>query len=224
LSLEQHIVTDYRTARAQSRAAERRVILDAAGYLLAREGAAALTMRRLAQELACSTQVLYTMFHNKEGIVDGLYLEGFDRLRQALEEAPVAADPLDTLRAIGWAYRTFALTNPTYYQVMFTHAVPGFTPPEASLRRSHRSFAVLQEAVARCMTAGIFTDGDAEEVADMLWAMVHGLVSLELAGYFPHPENARRRFALTLEAVEAGLLRGARAGAAPASPPPDAGA
>ena len=219
MSLDEHAVTTYQAARAQSRAAERRVILDAAGSLLAHEGPGALTMRRLARDLGCSTQVLYTMFHNKDGIVDALYLEGFDRLRVALGAIAPADDPRDTLRAIAWAYRANALANPTYYQVMFTHAVPGFTPPEASLRRSHRSFAVLQAAVERCMATGWFVGGDAAAVADTLWAMVHGMVSLELAGYFPDPDHARQRFALMLGAVEEGLLQGTRTGATSRPPP-----
>ncbi len=203
---------NYRAAREHDKEAWRGHILDVAGRLLTQEGAAALTMRRLAQDVGCSTTVLYTMFVNKEGVISGLYEEGFSRLCTAFEAVPPHDHPLDHLEALGWAYRANALANPTYYGVMFERVVPGFTPPDASVQRSYCAFTILREGVQACVDAGLTMMGSVEQVANVLWTSVHGQVSLELAGYFPDPGEAHHCFALLLQAVGVGLI--------PSIPPP----
>jgi AcrR family transcriptional regulator len=200
-----NIVTNYKEARARSREALRRGLLDAAGRLLTSEGPGALSVRRVAREVNCSTKVIYTMFGGKEGLVEELYLEGFERLGGALEAVPHGENPLAYLGALGRAYRESALANPTHYAVMFGRPIPEFTPSPSSLRRARSTFEVLEEAVSWCMEAGIFERGDPEEVANVLWAAVHGVVDLELAGHLPEGEG-ERVFARTLRAVGAGLL------------------
>jgi hypothetical protein len=44
------------------------------------------------------------------------------------------------------------------------------------------------------MDAGALVPGDPRVVAEVLWAAVHGSVSLELAGHFPDPATAAERF------------------------------
>lgn len=177
-------VMHYASIQARSREALRRAILDAATRLLAEEGARALGMRRIAGEVGCSTTVLYTLFGGKQGVVEALWREGFDWLWQAEEAALAADDPLGRLAALGWAYRQHALENPDYYRVMFGGVIPDFQPSDETLGRSHRTFQVLVDAVRDCIDANVFQPEDPETVASVLWAMVHGVVSLELAGSF----------------------------------------
>jgi AcrR family transcriptional regulator len=172
----------------------RRTLLDAASRLLLEEGPGALTMRRVAGAVGCSTTVLYTMFGGKEGLADALYREGFERLRRRLEAAGGDPDPLGRLRALGRAYRDSALAEPGYYGVMFQQAIPGFRPSPESLVVAGASLGVLTQAVRAAMEAGVVKAGDPRAMAEVLWAAVHGAVSLELAGHFPGPEVADDRF------------------------------
>ena len=103
----------YGRAYANGPQAVRRLVLDVASRLLEAEGPDALTMRRIAAEVGCSTSVLYTMFGRKSGVAEGLWLEGFERLRQALDQAE-GADPLGRLAAMARAYRANALANRAY--------------------------------------------------------------------------------------------------------------
>ena len=201
----------YPAIQTQSREALRRAILDAATRLLVEEGLGALSMRRVAAEVGCSTTVLYTLFGGKQGMVEALWLEGFDRLWRAEEEALAAADPLGRLAALGRAYRTHALANPDYYRVMFGGAVPGFRPSDEARALSRRTFQVLVDAVRDCIEAGIFPREDPGLVASVLWATVHGVVSLQLAGDFREPE-AQEIFARALRAVATGFRTGVAAG------------
>ena len=185
--------TPYQLAQRSGQEALRRTLLDAASRLLVAEGPGALTMRRVAGAVGCSTTVLYTMFGAKEGLADALYREGFERLRRRLE-AVADDDPLARLGALAHAYRANALAERAYYGVMFQQAIPGFRPSAASLTAAGASLEVLARGVRAAMDAGALRAGDPQPVAEVLWAAVHGVVSLELAGHFPGPEAAADRF------------------------------
>lgn len=185
--------TPYQLAQRSGQEALRRTLLDAASRLLMAEGPGALTMRRVAGAVGCSTTVLYTMFGGKEGLAEALYREGFERLRRRLE-AVADDDPLARLAALGHAYRANALAERAYYGVMFQGAIPGFRPSAGSLAAAGASLEVLARAVRAAMDAGALRPGDPQAVAEVLWAAVHGVVSLELAGHFPDPEAGADRF------------------------------
>ena len=184
----------YQLAQRRGQEALRWALLDGAGGLLVAEGPGALTMRRVAGVAGCSTTVLYTMFGGKEGLADALYREGFERLRARLEAVPEGGDPLARLRELARAYRENALAERAYYGVMFQRAIPGFEPSAASLAVAGASLDVLARAVGAAMDAGALRSGDPRAVAEVLWAAVHGAVSLELAGHFPDPGVAGDRF------------------------------
>jgi AcrR family transcriptional regulator len=179
------------TARTNPRARKappgvdvRVALLDAAGELLHREGPGALTTRRLALEAGTTTQSIYTLFGGKEGVVRAMFREGYARLEARIRRVRVTDDPLADLRESGRAYRAAALASPHYYDVMFGRPVPEFTPDADDLAASAATRALLERSVQRCIDAGLLVDGTrADHLARWLWAAVHGLVSLELAGY-----------------------------------------
>lgn len=193
----------------------RRAILDAAGRLLAEYGPQALTVRRVAAEVGCSTTVLYTMFGGKGGLADALYREGFERLTRRLEEAEKAhdatGDPVARAAALAIAYRESALADRNYYDVMFGRAIPGYEPSQESLAVADASLGMLAKAVREAMDAGVLVDGDAGAVAEVLWAAAHGVVSLELAGHFT-PEVAAERYRTLCWAAMASFLVGRESG------------
>ncbi|MGW6704520.1 TetR/AcrR family transcriptional regulator [Streptomyces sp. NPDC054956] len=194
--------------RTQARGQEaiRAALLDLAAQLLAAEGPAALTMRRIATAAGCSTTVLYRHFGAKDGIAEALYQEGFERLRHRLESVPAHDDPPVRLAALGRAYRENALTERNLYQVMFAGLIPGFTPTERARSIATASLEVLREAVRSCAAAGVFRpDVDVNEVTDTIWAAAHGSISLELAGHFTAETAELRYQTLTRAAVSAFL-------------------
>jgi AcrR family transcriptional regulator len=191
----------YGQAYAAGRQAVRRLVLDVASRLLEAEGPEALTMRRIAAEVGCSTSVLYTMFGGKSGVAEGLWREGFERLRQAMERVE-ADDPLGRLTALGHAYRSNALANRAYYAVMFQRPIPGFEPSAEAYADSLRPLHILVGAVADCLEAGVFRAADPTHVATVLWAAAPGAVSLELAGY-EGAADAEARFQDLLAAAAA---------------------
>jgi AcrR family transcriptional regulator len=174
--------TPYGRAYEAGREAQRRLLLDASSRLLETEGPQALTMRRIAGEVGCSTSVLYGMYGSKAGVAEALWCEGFERLHAALA-AVDRQEPLARLAGLGQAYRTCALANRSYYAVMFARPIPGFEPSPEAYEVSLRPLRLLTEAVADCVEAGVFRPVEPAHAARVLWAASHGVVSLELAGY-----------------------------------------
>jgi AcrR family transcriptional regulator len=158
-------------------------LVDEAGRLLSDEGAGALSLRRLATATGTSTMAVYTLFGDKQGLLAAMYREGFERLGAAMSAAvDGVAEPVEALAELGLAYRRAALANPHLYDLMFGRPVAAFEPDARTKDVAEATFRPLVDGVQRCMDAGAMVPGDAERVASYLWAVTHGMVSLELAG------------------------------------------
>jgi AcrR family transcriptional regulator len=192
---------------ARTRDDQGRRILEAASELLSKEGASALSVRRIAAAAGCSTMGLYSRFGGKDGVVDELYAEGFERLVAGMRQNPITDDPLADLRRGAQCYRDTALANATHYMVMFGGAVPGFVPSDASHELAHQAFDGLVAKVARCTDAGDF-DGAPDQIAELLWGSIHGLVMLEIVGVNPLVSDPGVRFDRALDVLFRGLASG----------------
>ncbi len=189
---------------ARTRDEQGQRILEAASELLSTEGASALSVRRIAAAAGCSTMGLYSRFGGKDGVVDELYAEGFERLVDAMKTNQPTDDPLADLRRAANCYRDSAIANATHYMVMFGGAVPGFEPSDASHELAHAAFNGLVGKVGRCTDAGLL-DGAPDEIAELLWGAIHGLVMLELVGINPLMSDPAARFDRALDVLFRGL-------------------
>jgi hypothetical protein len=92
-------------------------------------------------------------------------------------------DPFFDLLQQGRAYREAALDSPHFYDVMFGHPIPQFTPDADDLEASRIAHDLLSAAVERVIATGALVAGaDADDIAQWLWTVAHGVVSLELNG------------------------------------------
>jgi AcrR family transcriptional regulator len=157
----------------------RQALLAAAHDLLASEGPGSLTVRRIATAAGMSTMNVYSRFGGKDGVLDELFIDGFRRLEELMAESPETDDPREDLRQCRHLYRRFARENATYYSLMFDRVVPDFVPSERAEVIALDTLRQLQRQIERAMSAGVIRDGDSFAVATGLWALVHGLVSLE---------------------------------------------
>ncbi|MFG6191069.1 TetR/AcrR family transcriptional regulator [Nonomuraea sp. JJY05] len=158
-------------------------LLDVAVNLLESDGPDSLTMRRIAAEAGCTTTVIYTMFGNREGLAEALYLEGFERFRRFLEAVPTRRNPFEHLSALGPAYRQACLSEPGYYSLMFERAIPGFEPSERARTLARAALNILDRVIADCISAGYLIPTQPRKIADALWAAAQGAISLERAGH-----------------------------------------
>lgn len=159
-------------------------LVDQAGRILSTEGAAALTLRRLAEAVGISTMPVYTLFGDKRGLLTAMYRDGYLRLGAALRAAAEGTDdPLQALVELGHTYRATALANAHLYDLMFGRPAPAFRPGPDAQEVADATFRPLVDAVQRCLDAGQLSGGEAERIAFHLWSVSHGMVSLELAGH-----------------------------------------
>ncbi|MEO6651669.1 MAG: TetR/AcrR family transcriptional regulator [Ilumatobacteraceae bacterium] len=162
-----------------------RALLLAAHRLLADHGADALTVRRIANEANMSTMNVYSRFGGKDGVVEELYIDGFERLLALVTAVPTTDDVADDLRNVAIAYREFALQNPTYYRVMFRSSINEFTPSDHARNVAMEGLDVFSARIRAGQQSGDIIDDadhDAATIAGWMWAACHGLVSLELVG------------------------------------------
>ncbi len=191
--------------RAKQRTPELRAhLLEVALAVLARDGVAGFTTRRVATEADTSPPAVYELFGDKAGLVREVFFEGFRRLRAELEEVPVTDDPVADLLALAAVLRRFAGEQPVLAEVMFSRPFAHFdpTPDESEAGAGVRRLIV--RTVRRAVADGRI-EGDATDVAHGLLALVLGLAAAEQAGRLGTSRASRdRRWRTSLAA----LLRG----------------
>lgn len=171
-------------------------LIEAGIRLLEQDGPQALQARRVAAEIGASTMAVYTHFGGMTGLLDAIVGETFARFMAALGEVPETDDPVTDFFAMGVGYHRFALANPQRYQLIFGVTSPDtlganrtdLTVTGTVTDRSEWSvsFDALVGVVGRMIAAGRIRDDGALPIAGRLWALIHGAVMLELAGFFGH--------------------------------------
>jgi AcrR family transcriptional regulator len=182
-------------------------LLEVTSRMISAGGDGAVTVRGVAAQCGTSASAVYALFGSREALVGAVSQEGFRRFGARLGAVPRTGDPAADLAALGIAYRDSALADPHFYRVMFERALPPGDDPRLATERG--TFLVRRDAVARVRAVVVRAGAErAGEVAFALWALSHGLVSLELAGLAPGDAAARAsRYADTLRAAGPALLR-----------------
>ncbi|MCW3027738.1 MAG: hypothetical protein JWN81_949 [Solirubrobacterales bacterium] len=182
-------------------------VLSVAVELLARDGVAAFTARRIATEADTSTPAIYELFGDKSGLVREVFFEGFRLLRRQLDTVHESEDPRVELVDLLRRYRGFMHENPVLSQVMFSRPFTDFEPGPSELQASSSVRIFILERVSRCIDAGVLR-GDATDIAHVLVALVQGLAGAENAGRLgTSAESVDRRWALAVVAAIEGLSR-----------------
>lgn len=172
--------------RERERAELRDKILAAARAMFVEEGYEAVTMRRIAERIEYSPTALYLHFETKDAILQALCDADFQTLAGHFAGIAALADPIERLRAAGHAYVEFGLAFPNHYRLMFMTPHPHQEGEESTIRKGdpdQDSYAFLKSILADCVAAGLFRPDlqDVELLAQVIWAAVHGVVSIEIA-------------------------------------------
>ena len=153
-------------------------ILKAASDLFLEGGAKALSVRAIATKAGVSTIGIYSHFQGKQGILDALYIEGFEKIASAMDVAPDTLSPHDAILETARAYLETAESNKAHYRLIFGDFGEDFSPSQEAKETGAQAFNALVRRVST------FLEGETEtrckEAALQLWALVHGFVSLKL--------------------------------------------
>jgi AcrR family transcriptional regulator len=187
-------VQDMVTARRDRLKQELRdEIIAAARDLFVTEGYANVSIRKIADRVGCAPGTIYLYFEDKDSILSAICVETFAKLDKRMEAIRNdKGDPLERLRRGGRTYIQFALDHPFHYLVTFgLTGTARFKNQEAHNAGEH-SFECMRQCVRLCVEAGMLRKTDVEEVAQALWACVHGAVMLLISkSEFPFIEHSR---------------------------------
>ena len=170
--------------RQRERVQTRQKILDAARRMFVQRGYDATTMRAIAAKIGYTPTAIYHHFEDKEALVAELSALDFRAFAQALQDIGAVADPVERLRRTGRAYVAFGVANPMHYQFLFMTRRPKGRPKGAGQGDpGEDAYGFLRQTCADAIAAGRlrpeFTDAD--EVAQIAWGAMHGLVALHIA-------------------------------------------
>ncbi|HJU65448.1 MAG TPA: TetR/AcrR family transcriptional regulator [Gemmatimonadaceae bacterium] len=173
-----------RERRTRERAETRQRILEAARKLFVREGVEATTMRAIAEEIEYTPTAIYHHFPSKQALLVELCNIDFRALAAAFLRIGRVDDPIERLRRIGEAYVSFALEHPMQYQLLFMTRHPSVSRAREQVRGdpSEDAYAFLRDTCAEVIATGRLRDefSDPEEVAQMAWSSLHGLIALRI--------------------------------------------
>jgi len=156
--------------------------------LLAKEGVAGLSIRRVAQKAGVSRAAPYAHFADKQALIAAISTEGYSRLFDAMERVADRHrdDPGAKLVDGAWAYLKFALDDPDHFKVTTSGAVEREKDYPALVEMSENCFSLVLRIVEECQACGILREGPADLVAVSVWSLMHGLISLVLENQIPH--------------------------------------
>jgi AcrR family transcriptional regulator len=195
----------------RERHAKRTLMLEAARELFLESGYDAVTLRAVAQRIEYSTTAVYVHFKDKRDLIDQMVAEDFAKFTAALHSVEQVQPALLRLQRLGGAYVDFALSLPRHYQLLFLNPPPhdakALSPAQPPPGLD--GFRLLVTTIEECLADGAFRHDlrDAWSIAQVVWAAVHGLVSLLIVmGSLPHFDWRSR--AQLMDTLMGSLIRG----------------
>jgi AcrR family transcriptional regulator len=199
-----------RTARERARAEITGEILATARQHLARDGAAALSLRAIARDLGMVSSAVYRYVPNRDALLTMLIIDAYDTVGAQVEQAAAVCprgDYTGRFLATCRALRAWALLNPHEYALIYGSPVPGYAAPEDTIAPASRvpnvllsilfdqtadGLAVPRQPLPPAVASSIapfreYAGGQASD--DLLarglasWGTLLGTVSLELFGH-----------------------------------------
>jgi AcrR family transcriptional regulator len=144
-------------------------ILAVAREHLAKEGAAALSLRSVARDLELAPSALYRYFDGRDALLSALIISAYESLAAEAERAADQAQVTGTTDLERWlevprAARRWALERPHEWALIFGTPVPGYEAPEDTVEPYARAAGALARAVAEAQSAGRLRSGDSTGV------------------------------------------------------------
>ena len=152
-------MTAPRTARERVRKEMAGEILSVARDHLARDGAAALSLRSIARDLGMAPSALYRYFDGRDALLSALILAAYESLAQCAEEAAEQAaryeeSDFERFAHVPRVIRRWALARPYEWGLIFGTPVPGYEAPEDTVVPYARTAAAMVRPVVEAERAG----------------------------------------------------------------------
>jgi AcrR family transcriptional regulator len=149
--------------------------------LLARTGSAeSVSIRAVAEVVGVSPPSIYRHFADKDELIGAVVAELFEQLDDVIVKAGAgAADAAARLEQQGLAYVQFARAHPEEYRLATME--PACAGGAVDVVLGSSAFNHFVASVQECIDEGVFADGDPIQIALEMWAVAHGIASLQIA-------------------------------------------
>jgi AcrR family transcriptional regulator len=172
-------------------------ILRAAHKLFDREGADAVSMRRVADAVGITPMAIYRHFPNREALLKRLSDDAFNTTAQTWAQRTGDPDVLKRLMGLLEPYLDYALAHPHLFDHAFSvRRDDARRYPEDFHARRSPTFNVALDTIIEGMAQGVLKQDDPYDVTMAVWAQQHGLIALYRAGRFSYDEAQFRAFYL----------------------------
>jgi len=159
----------------------RQRLCDLALKAFAEQGVEGMSLRGLAAAAGCSRTTPYRYFKNKAEILAAVRQSEFQRMADAAERvAGNEPDPDQRLVELARSYLAFAMERPDAYRVMYSVSQLDEKRYPELLRQINRAQQPMMDAVNEAVEKGSIA-GDPVNVMHVLWAGLHGLITLHLS-------------------------------------------
>lgn len=167
--------------RDQEKQEVRQAIINASTELFLKHGYHNFSLRQVAEKIGYSPGTIYLYFQDKDAVLYTIMEEGVVRFASALSAAVATPDVRDRLARLGRAYVQFGIQNPAHYQLMFMQRPDYLERADTTTPQTIAEiFALWRSVVEEAMQAGILRQGDPTSTGDILWALLHGVVSIAI--------------------------------------------
>ncbi|MFW6362351.1 MAG: TetR/AcrR family transcriptional regulator [Spirochaeta sp.] len=157
--------------------------VQAAKQIVRDEGAAAVKVKRVAEEAGYASGTLYNYFRDLNELLFYCVREFFqESLDHALEYAQDSTDPKTRLLAITEAYSSYFLYNPNIYQLAF---LVDLHPPEDAITGESFQPEIVrigEELLQQCVREGTVDPAHPETILGLLANSIHGNLLFFLTG------------------------------------------
>jgi AcrR family transcriptional regulator len=141
----------------------------------------ALSIRAIASAVGVTPPSIYLHFADRNDLVFAVCERHAEQLERAMAHAAAEVeDPWERIRRRGYAYLSWGLGNPEHYRVLLMSR-PDHTPDRLLDERLADTAGLVPAAedVAAALADGqLVAVGDPVETTEILWMMIHGMVSL----------------------------------------------
>lgn len=157
-------------------------LLDAGEELLSASGADAVAVRAVARAAGVSTRAVYSLFDDKQGLLQALAARGYRMLAELVRGVTPTEDPAADLVTAGIeGFRAFALGHPGLFRLTFERLQAEVAEDSETGHASLDSYTALTEWIERARDAGVLVDRPTNEIAFAFHACCLGLATSELS-------------------------------------------
>ena len=189
-------LTTAQDRRLRHREEARRAILDATQELLVEQGYESFSMRKLARRCGYAAPTIYHYFGDKPGLLDRLIDLRMREVSAEMRSVHLTSDPVENMRRLFIAFVRWGLANPTHYQLLTSTREPHPAGEEAR--------EVLMRPVTQLEEQGRL-EPDIDLARQSLWALVHGIISLQTTR--PEEDWSEQLIDRALDAMICGLVK-----------------